>query len=146
MVTNPTAFVLPTFTNITTVISQIEANNISDFIKKCQSYGYQIGLSLKPETDIESVLPYIEQINLVQLMTVSPGGQGRPFVEKVLPKIKELKQRAPNIEIQVDGAMDRQHINYIEREININHYVVGSDIFKNENPIEEEEMLQSLID
>lgn len=145
MVNRPVDYILPSYGNVTTIISQIEAENIANFIQVSKDFGYQIGLSLMPESSIESVMPFIDQIDLVQLMTVHPGGQGRPFVDKVVTHLKDLKEKCPNCVIQVDGAMNKDHIAMIESEIDIDHYVVGSQIFGAKSPLLEEQIMGDLI-
>ncbi len=66
----------------------------------------QAGLSLKLETPIESIAPYIDRISHVQLMAIERiGFGGQPFSEAVLPRIKKLRAMFPHVTISVDGGV-----------------------------------------
>lgn len=145
MVRYPHKYVEMMPNNIQTVISQIETPHIDDFINTASEKGIYSALSLKPETDYEMLIPYLDKLRFVQFMSVEPGGQARTFHSEVLEKIKRFKERFPKIAIQIDGAMYYQRVEDIENNINIEHYVVGSDIFKSSNPIEELKKLEDII-
>ena len=70
--------------------------NIYSIIKKVHKMGYKVGISIKPNTKVEEILPYIEYLDLVLLMTVEPGLGGQPFLEESINRLKELKKIIPN--------------------------------------------------
>lgn len=133
MVQNPHKYVVK-LQNASRYLSQIEADHIEDFIKKSKQMGYKTGLSISPDTPNHELDQYLPQIDYVQFMGVVPGGQNRPFEPKVLEKIKEFKLLHPGKETQVDGHMDLKNIDMI-RPLDVSHFVVGSDIFKDVDPV-----------
>jgi len=70
------------------------------------------GLTLKPATPLETILPYLEQIDLLLVMSVNPGFAGQPFMPKVLPKLKQAREyinkKNLKVELEVDGGINQQ--------------------------------------
>ena len=85
-------------------------NKLDDVIAKCQSYGIKVGIAIRPEEDVDIILPYLDKIDLVLVMSVIPGRGGQEFMEEVLPKIKLLrelfKKEKKNILISIDGGVN----------------------------------------
>jgi ribulose-phosphate 3-epimerase len=79
-------------------------------IEAIRGYGRSVGLALNPETPAQAVLPYLEQIDLLLVMTVHPGRGGQVFLGEVLPKMAELRaeidQRGLDLPIGVDGGIN----------------------------------------
>ena len=99
-------------------------------INLIRSYGKKCGISIKPNTDIKEVLPYINDIDLVLIMTVEPGFGGQEFIHEAAMKIPKLKEQfEKDLIIQVDGG-----INNITAKVCIslgaNSLVAGSYIYK----------------
>ena len=108
--------------------------DIKNILKKIKDYGYKTGLSIKPNTDIKELLPYLDYLDLVLLMTVEPGLGGQQFMIKSAERLKRLKQIVnENIKIEVDGGINNITIKEV-RESDI--AVVGSYITTSENPID----------
>ena len=143
MVQNPHKYVLK-LENVEKYLSQVEGDNVSDFIIKSKQLGYKTGLSLSPDTPNHVLNPYLEQIDYVQFMGVIPGAQGKPFEPKVLEKIKEFKLLHPRIETQIDGHMNQEAITTI-KPLDITHFVVGSDIFNDVDPVSKLKVLQECL-
>jgi ribulose-phosphate 3-epimerase len=76
--------------------------------------GRQVGLALNPETPAEAVHPYLEQVDLVLVMTVHPGFGGQSFLADVLPKLQalaaEIDARGLSVPVAVDGGVNRETI------------------------------------
>lgn len=68
--------------------------------------GRRAGLVLNPETPLSAALPFLNQVDEVLFMTVHPGFGGQTFLSHVLPKIRALRQRAPALDISVDGGIN----------------------------------------
>lgn len=83
--------------------------SISDLIKKVHDSGKEIGLALNPETSISVLENFINEIDLVLLMSVNPGFSGQEFQPSVIPKISALRQKHPNVKIEVDGGINLQN-------------------------------------
>ena len=84
--------------------------NLGESIKKIKSFNKKVGISLNPETTIDKVLPVLELIDLVLVMSVNPGFGGQKFITNSLEKIKTLKQQIilKNLktEIEIDGGIN----------------------------------------
>ncbi len=70
-----------------------------------RSRGKAAGLALKIETPVAAIYDILEAVDMVLLMAVAPGGQGRQFDGRVIDKIKELRQHSPSVKIGVDGGV-----------------------------------------
>ena len=68
----------------------LSTKNLKESIELIKSLGKKVGLSLNPETSIETIEKYLQDINLVLVMTVHPGFGGQKFLSKVLDKIKNF--------------------------------------------------------
>lgn len=82
--------------------------DIEKIIKYIKEYGIKVGLAIKPSTDVRFIEPFLDDINLVLLMSVEPGYGGQKFINTTNLKIKELKEliKDKNILISVDGGID----------------------------------------
>lgn len=88
----------------------IESESDADHtVNKIHRAGLMAGIALKPSTPAESVFPYMEKIEMILVMTVEPGYGGQGFLSYTLPKIREIRKRAeevnPNLMIEVDGGI-----------------------------------------
>lgn len=77
---------------------------------KIRSLGLQVGLAVNPPTTIANAEPYLDQIDLLLIMTVNPGFGGQPFIHEMLPKIQQAaawrRERGLNYRIEVDGGIN----------------------------------------
>lgn len=99
--------------------------------------GKKAGLSVKPNTPVEEVFPYLDKLSMVLVMTVEPGFGGQSFMEDVMPKIRalkaEIKKRGLDIDIQVDGGINSETIS-IAAKAGANVFVSGNAIFSSADP------------
>lgn len=103
--------------------------NVHHCIDEIKKHNVQCGVTLKPESPIETVLPFIEKVDLILVMTVNPGAGGQRFMEDQVQKIRVLRQEAgPSLRIQVDGGID-EHTAQICKEAGADTLVSGSYIF-----------------
>jgi len=87
--------------------------NIEKIINMIHAYGIKAGLSVKPNTDIKTLLPYIDKIDLILVMGVEPGRGGQSFIKDTSNKIKEIKDmlienNLENVLISVDGGINQE--------------------------------------
>ncbi len=92
------------------------------------SLGKKAGLAVKPKTDISVVYPYLDRLDMVLVMTVEPGFGGQSFMQDMMPKVADIRQRKPEIDIQVDGGINADTISVAARA-GANVFVSGNAIF-----------------
>ena len=118
--------------NIEYITIHIEINkDIDNIINKIKSYGYKVGLSIKPNTNISTIIPYLDKIDLVLIMSVEPGFGGQEFIPSTLEKAKQLRKTNKSIIIEMDGGIKDTNIDQLKNHIDI--AVVGSYITKKED-------------
>jgi ribulose-phosphate 3-epimerase len=93
------------------IVAHVEAeDDPAAVIAAIHGYGRAAGLALNPETPAEAVLPYLETIDLLLVMTVHPGRGGQAFLPEVLPKMArlrdEIERRGLAVPIGVDGGLN----------------------------------------
>ena len=93
----------------------IEAkSDIQATIDKIKSFGVKPGLVVKPKTSAEEVFPYLEQVDLILVMTVEPGFGGQSFMADMLPKVTAIKEKAKELGkdmlVEIDGGVNDKTI------------------------------------
>ncbi len=96
------------------VLFPIEVGDTEKIIKYIRDHGWQVGLVLNPDTPLEAAAPYFTLVDLALFMTVYPGIQGQPFVEKVLEKIKTFTALPNRPLCGVDGAVNTKTIKKLQ--------------------------------
>ena len=83
-------------------------------IECIHSHGCTAGMSLRPGTPAEALFPYLDQLEMVLVMTVEPGFGGQSFMAHQMPKVaafrKEIDRRKLNVRLQVDGGVDENTV------------------------------------
>ena len=110
--------------------------NLSETIKLVKSYGKKVGVSLKPESPINLITSYIDQIDLILIMSVNPGFGGQKFMPEVLDKMKKLRditnEKKLSIDIEIDGGINFNNSRKA-KDYGANILVSGSTVFKENN-------------
>ncbi len=105
-------------------------------IKKIKLHKKMAGVSLNPETSVDKVIPILNSIDLVLIMSVNPGFGGQKFIEKTLDKVKilrkEINQQKLNTQIEIDGGINFEN-SKMAREAGVDILVSGTTIFKENN-------------
>ncbi len=102
-------------------------------IDKIIESGCKAAVALKPKTPASAVIPYIDKLAMVLVMTVEPGFGGQSFMADMMPKIEEIRKAAPDIDIEVDGGINAETIK-TAAAAGANVFVAGSAVFKSEDP------------
>ncbi len=110
-------------------------------VNKILECGCRAAIAIKPGTPASAVLPYLSRLSMVLVMTVEPGFGGQSFMEDMMPKIKEIRAAAPDIDIEVDGGVNPETIK-TAASAGANVFVAGSAVFKSEDPAKTIEMLK----
>ncbi len=110
--------------------------NLENSIKKIKELKKKVGVSLNPGTKIDVITNFLEQIDLILIMSVNPGFGGQKFMPEVLTKIKDLKkiQKDKNLsfDIEIDGGINFDNCK-IAIEAGANILVSGTTVFKSNN-------------
>ena len=108
-------------------------SNISNTIDLIRKENKKVGISLKPNSEIELLENHLNKIDLVLIMSVEPGFAGQKFIPKVLEKTKSLKslieKKKLNVDIEIDGGINFDNCT-LAKEAGANILVSGSTIFK----------------
>ncbi|MBW3113917.1 MULTISPECIES: ribulose-phosphate 3-epimerase [Bacillaceae] len=101
-------------------------------IQMIKSKGVKAGVVLNPGTSAELIKPILQDVDMVLLMTVNPGFGGQSFIPSVVPKIKQIREWAkevnPSLEIEVDGGINPETA-AICAEAGADVFVAGSAIY-----------------
>ena len=121
------------------------AKNVGQTISNVKSNGAKVGLAVKPGTSFSLVEPFIEQIDLLLVMTVEPGFGGQSFMHDQMDKVKTARSRIELIKgtkplIQVDGGISLETIGEAANA-GANCFVAGSAVYNSADP---ENMVQLL--
>ncbi len=85
-------------------------DRVTPLLWKIRSLGVKVGLAINPPTAIANVQPYLDQIDLLLVMTVNPGFGGQPFIHEMLPKIQQAdewrRERGLAYRLEVDGGIN----------------------------------------
>ena len=110
-------------------------SNIDECIAYLKEKNIKVGLAINPETRIFNLLPYLNKIDLVLVMSVHPGLGGQKFISDVTKKINELNilKKKYNFIINVDGGINDETINLVNSDMVVSgSYVVISDNYNDQ--------------
>lgn len=101
-----------------------------DLIHRC---GVKAGISIKPKTPVETLIPYLDQAEMFLVMSVEPGFGGQAFIPESLERIRQLRnlldERGLDADIEVDGGIYHSNVAQV-LEAGANIIVSGSGVFK----------------
>ncbi len=111
-------------------------DDLNASILKIKELKKKVGVSLNPETKIDTILNHLNKIDLVLIMSVNPGFGGQKFMPEVLDKVKKLKkirdESKLNFDIEIDGGINFENSKQV-KGAGANILVSGSTIFKENN-------------
>lgn len=128
-------------TDIITIHEECK-DDIEEAFKLIKSKGIKTAISINPPTPLDKIKPYLDDVDMVLIMSVNPGYSGQKFIADVLPKIKELRALKPNLDIEIDGGVTKETIKQAVKA-GANVIVAGSSIFKKEDKIKAIEELRT---
>lgn len=106
---------------------------IAETLSRIRALGVKTGLAINPETPVSAVMPFMDLLDMVLIMTVHPGFGGQSYIMDCVDKIKEMRgvinQRYPNVKLEIDGGVT---LDNLEMNLNAgaNVIVTGSAVFK----------------
>lgn len=135
MIENPQRYIEP-FVNAGADILTFHyeaAKDVKELIKLIKSYNIKAGMSIKPKTSPDVVLPYLNDLDLVLIMTVEPGFGGQKFMNDCAEKIPLIRKNAKkDLIIQVDGGINAETAR-ICTAFGANSLVAGNYIYKSDD-------------
>ena len=105
------------------------ADDAEALVAAIHDKGMRAAVALKPDTAVEAVFPVLPLLDMVLVMTVEPGFGGQKFMEEQMSKVRELRARRPELDIQVDGGLNAETVDVAARA-GANVIVAGSAVFK----------------
>jgi ribulose-phosphate 3-epimerase len=115
---------------------EAKQESVSKTIDIIHDLGANVGISIKPYTDVADLVPYLDQVELILIMSVEPGKGGQKFMEQSLKKIAFLssmrEQGGFRYYIEVDGGINELTLPLVKKA-GADVVVVGSYLFKQEN-------------
>jgi len=136
MVNDPISYIVKLRNmNISYITFHLEIRKNKDkIIKLIKDMGYKVGISIKPGTDIEKLRPYLDDIDMILVMSVEPGCGGQKFIDSTLDRVKEvkklIKESKRDIKIEVDGGINGENISKLS---DVDIAVVGTYIINSNN-------------
>ena len=102
-------------------------------IDKIHQCGAKVGISIKPGTALEEVFPYLEQIEMVLIMSVEPGFGGQAFIPGSYERIRQMREyidaHGLNVKIEVDGGVGKKNVREV-LNAGADVFVAGSGVFR----------------
>ena len=103
--------------------------DVTGTIEKIVACGAKPALAVKPNTSVETVFPYLDKLYMVLVMTVEPGFGGQKYMADMMPKVGQLKQKAPHLLVQVDGGIGVDTI-ASSAKAGVDICVAGTSVFR----------------
>ena len=111
--------------NIEYIIFHVEIDkDINNLINTVHGMGYKCGLAINPNTNINTLEQYINNIDLILVMSVVPGYGGQLFINSIYNKLESLRNKYKNITISVDGGINQDNIYKLNSLVDM--VVIGS--------------------
>lgn len=129
---------------VATIILNIDAQeNLHDLIDYIHFHNKEVGISLNPDTHFYQIVPYLAELDIIQIFTVEPGAQGNPYLRERLKLATDLKTFGFLGKIGVDGGVNENNLKSIAKH-GVNIVSVGSVISKSNDPATAYQKLVSL--
>ena len=116
-------------------------DDVKGAIDKIHAKDKKAGITVKPKTPVEAVFPYVDAVEMVLIMSVEPGFGGQSLIPECLDKIRVLREKYPNLDIEIDGGVKVDNIDKVY-ESGANIIVAGSAVFCSDDP---EKVIESML-
>lgn len=107
--------------------------DVAATLQKIKEQGIQCGISVNPETPVEEVLPYLDLVDMVLVMSVHPGFGGQKLIPETFQKVEFLtrirKEKNLSFQIEIDGGVNRENIGGIVA-LGVDIVVAGTAVFR----------------
>jgi len=119
-------------------IVHVELGDPRPLFERLRKLNVGVGLVLNPPTDVDTVMPYLDEIDLLLVMSVNPGWGGQSFIPEVLDKVRvaraEIDARGLDVEIEIDGGINIETAP-LAAAAGVDILVAGSAIFHAPDPL-----------
>ncbi|KAL4581528.1 hypothetical protein LXL04_006050 [Taraxacum kok-saghyz] len=126
---------------------EVSQDNWQELVTQIKSKGMKPGVALKPGTPIEDVYPLLEgenPVEMVLVMTVEPGFGGQKFIPDMMNKVRTLREKYPELDIEVDGGLGPSTIEEAA-SAGANCIVAGSSVFGAQDPAQVISLLKTTV-
>jgi ribulose-phosphate 3-epimerase len=113
-------------------VEAVELNDVKKVIREIKKIGKKVGIAISPDTPADEIDLFIEEIDMVVVMTVYPGHYGASFLEFTLDKVEDIREANKTIDIEVDGGMNPKNIELAMTK-GANRFISGSYLLKSKN-------------
>jgi len=107
--------------------------HVQETIDAIRRAGAKVGISIKPDTPAAAVLPWLEQVDMVLVMTVEPGFGGQKYMDSCTEKIRQVRaaitEKGLPVDVEIDGGVTAENIS-VPLKAGANVIVAGSAVFK----------------
>lgn len=142
MIQDPEKWVAEYWEKVDSIIAHFEAvESPKEIIESVKNRGKKIAFALNPETEVDQIRDYLNDIDQVLIMTVHPGFYGSKFLPETMDKIGMLRKLRPELDIEVDGGIKPDTIAQAYKA-GANMFVSGSYLIRSENIEERIEILK----
>ncbi len=117
---------------ITFHVEAVKSEDVENLIQTIHERGIKVGIALKPNTKVKEVIPYLDHVDMVLIMTVEPGFGGQKLIGSTLKKVKRLRKMNSTLDIEVDGGINLKNIAKVKK-MGANVIVAGTAIFGENN-------------
>jgi len=122
------------------VVVHVEAaREVSTALARIRARGAKAGITLNPDTPVDAILPYLDEVDLALVMSVNPGFGGQKFIESAIGKLqrlrKEIDARHLAVELEIDGGVKLDNVRRVV-EAGASVVVAGSAVFESTDGVE----------
>ena len=126
-------------------VFHIEATQKPDeLIQLIRSKGMEVGIGVSPDTPLDRVLPFLDKVDLILIMTVYPGFGGQKFIQTMMQKVEQLRKISQALNIEVDGGINKETIE-LAAASGANLIVAGTAVVKADDPKSVIELLRTRV-
>lgn len=145
MVNRPLEWIEKNGNKVNIVVMHVETlKDIREAMNFARGKDLGVILALNPETELDVVLPFLNDLDGILILTVNPGKYGAPFVPETLSKIKRLRRINSEIPIEVDGAINPENI-MLAKDAEATIFASGGYIMKSDDPKKAIKKLQDVV-
>ncbi len=134
MIDNPAEFIEPfAKAGADNITVHVELGDPRSMFEQMRQLKVGVGLVMNPETPLDAVIPYLEEIDVLLFMSVNPGFGGQAFIPEVLEKVtaarRIIDERGLNVELEIDGGITADNA-FAAATAGADILVAGSAVFR----------------